>query len=177
MYGSGVYRTEKINAGGPGWQFEFDGASSLAAPWVFHHTKKKEKQMNKSAFVATVSALVLTACANNPLTVRKIDPHTPNVNVVDDKYIVVDQEPIIILKHEKNTWITWQLPPNSPYNFPVDGIVIANAGDEFKCNREANLKRFACMDKNSKSGEYKYTIKLMDGPQALKPRDPIIVND
>ena len=133
--------------------------------------------MKKSVLVATVSALVLTACASNMRVVRTPDPHYPNVTIAGGKYIVVNQEPIVIPNNEKDTWITWQLPVDSTYSFPADGIVIANAGDEFKCNLEADKKRFACKDKNSKSGKYKYTIKVIDGSKPLEPLDPFIMND
>jgi hypothetical protein len=132
--------------------------------------------MKKSVFVATMSAIVLAACASQA-QIKKMDPHNPNVSVVGGKYIVVDQEPIIISNNEKDTWITWQLPADSTYSFPDDGIVITNAGDEFKCNLEAGKKRYACKDKNSKHDKYKYTIKVMDGSKLLDPLDPVIVND
>lgn len=133
--------------------------------------------MKKSVLVAAVSALVLTGCACNPLDVRKIDPHNPGVFVVNDKYIVVNQEPLYFPKGTQDVRITWQLPSDSKYTFPRDGIVIKDAGDEFAdCHPEPNGLRFSCLNKHSKPGTYKYTIKV-EGSPAVPPLDPIILND
>ena len=133
--------------------------------------------MKKSVLVAAMSAIVLTACASNVLDARTIDPENPGVFVVDDKYIVVDQEPIYFPKAKKNVKITWQLPSDSKYRFPKDGIVIKDAGDEFPdCHPEQNGLRFACMNKHYKPGTYKYTIKV-EGPSTVPPLDPIVLND
>jgi hypothetical protein len=133
--------------------------------------------MKKSVLVAAASALVLTACACNTLNVRKIDPQNPGVFVVDSSYIVVDQEPLYFPKGKQNVTITWQLPSDSRYTFPKDGIVIKDAGDEFPdCHPEQNRLRFACMNKHSKPGKYKYTIKV-EGSPAVAPLDPTVLND
>ena len=133
--------------------------------------------MKKSVLVATVSALVLTACACNPLDVRNTNPHYPNVSVVDGKYIVVVPDPLYFPKADQNFKITWQLPADSKYTFPRDGIVINDAGDEFPdCHQEQNGLRFACMNKHAKPGTYKYTIKV-EGSPAVRPLDPVIMND
>ena len=133
--------------------------------------------MKKIVVVTAVLALGLTACAQNqPRTEIKRDPHAPNVHVVAGKYIVVDQEPIVIEKGDSDDRIIWQLPLNTTYTFPADGIVIKDGGVVFKCNVEANGKRFVC--KNNKTpGMYKYTIKVMDGAKTLQPLDPFVLND
>ena len=133
--------------------------------------------MKISILVAAMSATVLTACASNVLDARTIDPENPGVFVVDNKYIVVDQEPIYFSKGKRDLRITWQLPPDSKYRFPKDGIVIKDPGDEFPdCHPEQNGLRFSCMNKHYKSGTYKYTIKV-EGPSAVPPLDPIVIND
>lgn len=107
---------------------------------------------------------------------KTMDPSNPQVSVVDGK-IVVDQETIRFGKDKRNVKITWQLPPDSKYTFPKDGIVINDAGDEFPdCHQEQNGLRFACMNKHSKPGKYKYTIKV-EGSPAVPPLDPVVVND
>lgn len=129
--------------------------------------------MKRSTWLAIAASLVLVACAVNPF-VKASDPHHPNVNVTNG-YIVVDQEPIVIAKNERDIAITWQLPMGSPYVFPDDGIVISSGGDEFNCHREDNKQRFTCKDRHSKPGRYKYTIKV-DGPDRIEPLDPSIMN-
>ena len=136
--------------------------------------------MKKTILVAAVAGLMLSACASHhPPHARMIkpDPHNPNVYVVDDKYIVVNQEPIYIRKDDKKAIIIWQLPKDSQYSFPEDGIVIAKPDREFECNLEGDKQRFRCKFENSKPGRYKYTIKVIGGAGPIKPLDPYIVND
>lgn len=138
--------------------------------------------MKKSGLVAVALALGLTACAQMRAVemggVRtQPNPHAPNVYVVGGKYIVVDQEPIVV--HGKNVWIVWQLPDRpSPYRFPANGIVITNPGGEIiNCQVVEDGYRFRCFDKNSKPQRYKYTINVTDGTNLLDPLDPVIAND
>ncbi|HEY2862357.1 MAG TPA: hypothetical protein VGK37_01885 [Casimicrobiaceae bacterium] len=130
--------------------------------------------MKKTTFLAVASSLVLAGCASNAF-VRGINPHNPNVSVVEG-YIVVDQEPIVVPKNEKDFLIVWQLSRGSAYSFPDDGIVVARSEEEFKCHPEADKQRFSCVFRNSKPGKYKYTIKVLDGLRPLRPLDPTIVN-
>ena len=133
--------------------------------------------MKTSALVAVALTFGLTGCVHHMRAESKPDPFNPNVSVVEGKYIVVNQEPIIIPRNDKDKTITWNLPKDSPYSFPADGIVIDNAGEEFKCHLGEDKKKFACKNKNSKPGKYKYTVKVMDGAKPLEPLDPVIVND
>lgn len=136
--------------------------------------------MKKTMLVAAATGLLLSACASHharDARVTKFNPHNPNVYVEDDKYIVVDQEPIYIRKNDKKTIIVWQLPKGSPYSFPADGIVIAKPDGEFDCNVEADKQRFRCKFENSKDGSYKYTIRVIGGAGPIKPLDPYIVNN
>lgn len=133
--------------------------------------------MKKNLVVAVAATLVLSACASHHgHMTRAMDPRNPSVFVVDGKYIVVNQEPIYIPLKDGPTTIVWQLPKDSPYSFPANGIAIADGGEEFKCNLEADKTRFACRFKNSKSGKYKYTISVTGGSEPIKPLDPVIVN-
>ena len=72
--------------------------------------------------------------------------------------------------------ITWQM--ISPgYTFPSNGIVIQDAGSEFdNCHVEANGRRFACHNKHTKPGKYKYTVNVAGSP-AVPPLDPWIANE
>jgi len=133
--------------------------------------------MKNSALVAVALAFGLTACAHHMPRESKPDPFNPHVSVVDGKHIVVNQEPIIIPRNEKDKTITWNLPKDSSYSFPADGIVIDRAGDEFKCHLGEDKKKFSCKNRNSKPGRYKYTIKVMDGGKPLEPLDPVIANN
>jgi len=139
--------------------------------------------MKKNVLVAIATTLVLAACAcDHPMHAQKmgspaIDPETPGVFVLDDKIIVVNQEPIFFAKGKQNVRITWYLPADSKYRFPKDGIVIKDPGDQIiDCHQEQNGLRFSCLNKHSQPGKYKYTIKV-EGSPPVTPSDPIILND
>lgn len=133
--------------------------------------------MKRYVLLAAATTLLLSGCAWNLPESRKVNPHYPGVFVVDDKYIVVDQEPIVFARGMQNVRITWQLPPDSRYRFPRDGISFRDAGDEIAdCHPEQSGVRFSCLNKHSRPGKYKYTIKL-DGSPAVQPLDPTVVND
>jgi hypothetical protein len=143
---------------------------------LFTTPRKREKKMNKSVLAAIVSAFALSACGPSAQDAKKLNPDNPQVSVVGGK-IAIDQETIRFAKDKQNVKITWQLPADSKYTFPKDGIAIKDGGDEFPdCHPEQNGLRFACMNKHSKPGKYKYTITV-DGSPAVPPLDPIIDND
>ncbi len=141
--------------------------------------------MKKSLPLAAVLALVLAGCAH-PMRYRdgSSDPLNPRVFVVAGRGIAVNQEPIYIAPDAKNVTIVWQLPAESRYTFPKDGIVVRegdtvrNGKKEFDCDFEKeNRQRFACVFANSKPGKFKYTINVLDGTTPLKALDPSIVSD
>ena len=71
--------------------------------------------------------------------------------------------------------ITWQM--MSPgYTFPSNGIVFASGGNQFECRVEANGRRFACRDRNTTPGKFKYTVNVTGSP-AVPPLDPFVTNE
>jgi hypothetical protein len=133
--------------------------------------------MKKTLLVAVAAALGLTACASHHSHGMKSDPASPRVSILGGKQIVVDQEPLFFAKGIQNVRINWQLPPDSKYTFPKDGIVVNDARDEITdCRPEKNGLAFSCLNRHSKPGKFKYTIKV-DGSPAVPPLDPIIIND
>ena len=133
--------------------------------------------MKKMILVVAATGLLMTACASHHSHVEKTNPLLTGVSVVDGRRIVVDQEPIYFSKGTQNVRFAWQLPPDSQYTFPRDGVVVKDAGDEIvDCHPEQGGLRFSCLNKHAKPGIYKYTIKL-EGLPAVSPLDPIIDND
>lgn len=133
--------------------------------------------MKKMILVAAATGLLLTACASHHPHVEKTNPLRTGVSVVDGKYIVVDQEPIYFSKGTQNVRFAWQLARDSGYTFPKDGVVIKDAGDEIvECHPEQGGLSFSCLNKHTKPGKYKYTVKL-EGSPAVAPLDPVLVND
>jgi hypothetical protein len=146
-----------------------------AAPFASTH---QDPTMKKSLLLAALLALVLAGCSHQ-MRHRdgSSDPLNPRVFVVAGRGIAVNQEPIYIAPDAKNVTIVWQLPAESKYTFPNDGIEIRDGKEEFKCGFEGdNKRRYACVFANSKPGKWKYTIKVLDAGNALTPLDPSIVS-
>jgi hypothetical protein len=76
----------------------------LWGPWqrsgwdgdAFIDKNSKERCMSKTLMIAVVMSLGLAACAEMPRVRIAPDPATPQVTVIEGKFIVVDQEPIVV---------------------------------------------------------------------------------
>jgi len=113
--------------------------------------------------------------------------------------IVVNAEPLVFTRRGAVT-ITWHLPRGSNYTFDAQGIVIEGRlvsqtkvprdglvqqtyvldpkQDEIvRCSPSKEGSEFSCLNRNTKPGRYKYTIRVRDGTKALESLDPWIVND
>lgn len=112
----------------------------------------------------------------------QVDITRPKVNVVGGG-IVIDQEIIVFGKAlpKGPIPITWELPKDSNYRFPKDGIVFVDAGGEFdQCMPVADGAHFMCVNQRTKAGRYKYNIKVErrnTSVPAVPPLDPIAIND
>jgi hypothetical protein len=139
--------------------------------------------MKQSTLILAAAVLMLSGCAQtdgkwggDTSMRRPPDPHSPWVFVVQDKYIVVDQEPIVVPREQRDFVITWSLPKGSPYAFAENGIRISEAGDEFNCGLDSDRQKYTCQFRNSKRGRYKYTINIVGGPNKIEALDPFIMN-
>lgn len=149
----------------------------------------------KNTVLIAAACVVLAGCPSAPLDPRTreclIEKDT-NVRVMDDKYVVVDRDPIVVCK--KNQQIRWVLAPDQPYRFTDKGVEVDDRSDnEFsncksggtKGDREQGGLAFKCHNKNDKHGQglkpryYKYTITLeIPGqPNTGVSVDPSIMND
>ncbi len=104
--------------------------------------------------------------------------NTPQVEIVNDAVVVVDQEPIFIPANYIDKKITWEIvPANSRYTFvsvrveaEKDSGVVAFT----ECAVIGSGKKAKC-ENNGKPGKYKYTIKVA-GPADVPELDPWIWN-
>lgn len=153
--------------------------------------------------IAAFSALlVLAGCATSsgappPLEVRS----RPQVDVRNGR-IVVAPEILSFFSDEREVLIVWQLPKDSRFRFASkdsiareDGIVIEGRlaeqvqregrdsiplekQDEIvRCSARNGGLEFACLNRHTRSGIYKYTIRVLDGTRPLPPLDPWVVNN
>jgi hypothetical protein len=73
--------------------------------------------------------------------------------------------------------LIWRLDAGSGYTFPDDAITFQKAPEgEFRCNVNGNRTQVHCNDRNSRPGEYKYTVKVLKDGQPLPPLDPFVYN-
>ena len=99
---------------------------------------------------------------------------------------IPDVAPIVVERSMgPNVLIRWQLPPNADYSFDPTGIVVngektrgggLRAQDQLPPTCHGGPKHVTCLNKNTKRGEFKYTIRLLDPGRNLVERDPLIVN-
>lgn len=110
----------------------------------------------------------------------RANPNFPNVEVVNDLIIVVDQEPVFMPANFTDKKISWQLPNGGPYKFDHDrGITVEREKTTghaafTECKPEQNDYRFVCKNDGT-TGWYKYTIRVV-GPANIPPLDPFIRN-
>lgn len=136
------------------------------------------KTSRQAFIVAAAFGLMLSGCAVHHHDHFRVAPDPTNVRtaIADGKRIIVNQEPIFFPRGLKNTRVTWNVPANSNYTFGRDGVVVEKAGDEIvDCKPSEDRKSFSCLNRNTKPGKYKYTIKF-EGKPEIEPLDPTMEN-
>lgn len=140
--------------------------------------------------LVVASSLAVAACAGmrsadvnwagaNPFAAP--NAANPKVYVADDKYIVVDQEPIFVKQGSAGNEIWWTM-GSSAYTFPDDN---RNKGVEWDRPHPTNLrcgaidagKTYKCTFDRIPKKKYAYTITVTkDGVNFLKS-DPTVMVD
>jgi hypothetical protein len=112
-------------------------------------------------------------------------PDRPIVRVVDG-LPSVDPEPLRFGRSERNVVITWRLDEASDYLFAADGVRID--GEELPDGglrkqdeivdgkRTAGGRQFVWLNRNSRPGKYKYTVRLQSPDGRVIEKDPSIIN-
>jgi len=151
--------------------------------------------MKKWALVSFALVLLLSGCAH---FVKPPDPVRPQVFVVDGRLIVVNAEPLVFTRRGEVT-VTWHLPKGYTFDerqgiviegrlvsqtkVPREGLiqqiyVLDPKQDEIvRCSASKDASEFSCVNRNTKPGRYKYTIRVRDGTKLLEPLDPWVVNE
>ena len=146
----------------------------------------KGKHMLKTALlVVAASAVTLAGCAGLPE--KGAGPRVTNVTV-ENGYVVIDQEPIVIRGKGRVTWnvITpgYEFAPNG-IEFKNPGPPYKDAADECRCAREGKREGaresaiFHCDAAHSQRGAmYRYTIRVQPlGGGRVIEFDPTAMND
>ncbi len=117
---------------------------------------------------AALSAALLGGCS---LLSKVVLPPAdkPEVLIVDGSISVLPEP--LRFKTRGATVIVWSLPSQ-------ETIRVNRAQQEIvDCKPIANNTKFQCLNKNSRPGEYKYTVRVLKDGQPLKPLDPHIYNE
>lgn len=159
--------------------------------------------MKRFHLVAAIGVL-LSGCAHFPGVPSLEERSRPQVSVDGKGMIQVTPPVLYFFPGERDVEIVWQLPKDSKYRFPVDakspkdqGILIeGRLSDRASKDAEGNVQsvflerkpdeigkcevrrsglEFACLNRHTEPGIYKYTIRLRDGSKDVV-RDPPIVN-
>ena len=156
--------------------------------------------MKRCRVIAAICVLFLGGCAHlwrlPPLEERS----RPQITVRGDR--IVSPEILFYLPDERDVQIVWQLPRDSKFRFPIrvsnpreQGIVIEGRvvdrilrgadgvnsvalekQDEIvNCEVRNEGFEFKCLNRHSRPGIYKYTIRLTDGRNVLV-LDPVVAN-
>ncbi len=153
--------------------------------------------MKKSiGFALLAGTLALTGCAQYERVKDKLsnDNSTPQVSVKDGK---LEIQPAALYFHagEKDAKITWKLPAGENLRFAKDsGLVIegeiidkvirgtpnsvaldARQNEIVSCEISADALAYTCLNRNTRPGIYKYTVRVLSGDKLLE-KDPPIVN-
>lgn len=150
--------------------------------------------MKKTAVAVALGTLLLGACATEPgrgsfrpftETFEKAAFGVANasVNVVDDKNVIVDREPVYVRQSgDRDNTIYWYLDPAGPYSFVAEnGIEFAAPSPPgLRCNREeSNARVYVCTYKRDAPRERKfpYTIRVTKDGKTIVKSDPSVMNN
>ena len=148
--------------------------------------------MRKASWSCVVACSLLAGCAAMHPRPDRILKHTTcegggpcrvDVKVECDRFygcdLSVDYDLIVVNDRAKRTDIVWRLSGDGGARFAANGVVIDNT--EFDCGPRADAREFACTDKHSDFGVFKYRINVtvphsLFGPRGVPSLDPWIVN-
>lgn len=137
--------------------------------------------------IGALATALLAGCAPFYLFLKIPTNATPVVRVENQVIRAVEPEPLRFRAGAGEVTITWQVDdPNllfvSTTGIFIDGERIAgkinkDQNEIVRCVPDSERRRFTCLNRNTRKGEYKYTVRLetRDG-KPLKPFDPSIIN-
>ncbi len=149
----------------------------------------------KKLLAGVAVLLSVAGCSQFNIGRSAMNPQFPQVSVVGDRYIVIDQEPIVT---QRGATVTWQLPEGKiafdrERGITVDALVktLARPGSKpqevtpaaqrvkverglFPCSARSE-REFACVvPRDAKAGQYAYTVRVRS-PAGELILDPTII--
>ncbi len=150
--------------------------------------------MKRLVYAVSLVALVGAGCAvmaqsDTPANDRPVVTLTNGV-------VAVQPDPAHFARGKRDVVINWRLPRDAKYRFADNGITIDGEVNEaalqdpkrggtprgqaevVDCRRTANGMQFTCLNRNTRRGVFKYTVRLVDERgAAVAPFDPYIFNE
>jgi hypothetical protein len=156
--------------------------------------------MKKVLFVSALCAAMLGGCESpkpppSVFSPAKLDPTKPQVDVRDG-YVVVAPEPLVFKRTDTPVDVVWELPAGSKFRFalargiqpegkilttaqttagtlPLKTITIdPNETADVVCKVLKDGLAYTCKIDRAKQGQFKYTIRLLEGDKPIDPLDP-----
>jgi hypothetical protein len=135
--------------------------------------------MNMKRFIVGAAAVAVLSAVSSAVA----QPITAVVTLTGAD-IRVQPERIEVRRSQGAVVIRWDLPSGANYNFHPEGIVIngevtrqgLTASQDQIANCSGGPRHVTCTNRNSRRGNFKYTVRLLDQNQRLIEKDPFIVN-
>jgi hypothetical protein len=130
--------------------------------------------MKKAIPLAAALVLLLSSCAHM-YPGKPGDPHPTRVGASNGR-LTVNQEPIYVTTKEAT--IVWYVSTFSSLRFPRENAVTFREAPEgeFRCATAEDGRSVSCVDRYTRPGRYKYSIRLTQDGKELEPLDPYVVN-
>lgn len=133
--------------------------------------------MRRTVLVSLAAAILLAGCSWLKDRYGDKDPTRPTVVVRSGKIESVSPDPLVFEADQKNVTISWSLPAGSNLTFPADGIAFEKGQEEIvRCAVGQNPQTYTCLNRHTRPGEFKYTVRVLDAGRALEPLDPTVRN-
>lgn len=144
--------------------------------------------MKTRLIAVTVLALLLGACGGRYH--EQMRNAWPQVEVSGDTVMAVSPDPLVFRRDQGAAVITWRL-PGDEYRFARNGIVVDGELDRpggmvagkareqneiIDCKPIDEARRFQCINRNTRAGTFKYTVRVLRQGKPLAPLDPEITN-
>ena len=142
--------------------------------------------MKRVLLAAALCALALSGCDTLRERLGMGTNQKPVVSVVNGR-ISVDPDPLTFTRQHGTVTIIWRLDDASLTFVPdsgirIDGEVIPGRPldrrqtEVVDCRVVGDGKQFQCLNKNSRKGTYKYTVRIRRADGTVIEQDPSIVN-
>jgi hypothetical protein len=148
---------------------------------------EEEMKLKVLPVVGALATVLLSGCAPFYLFFKIPTNATPVVRVDNQVIKAVEPEPLRFKAGAGEVTITWQVDDPGLRFAASNGIVIdgeriggrldPKQNEIVRCVADNERRRFSCLNRNTRKGEYKYTVRLetSDG-KPLTPFDPSIIN-